>query len=316
MNRLVESGILKEINCGNNLTYVMSDENQFAMTKYKILQNYDHSCFVKCMKIYFNGKPQLYYLTGKYKPLSNIVAQLDTASFLTILTNLFQSIKKVRENGFLTCTNIDISLEHIFVDVSMRKVFLVYVPIFESFFEDETEFENEFRTSLARMMINNAVLDSHEIAILFSNLQNTMLPFEEIMNTVDSGKGEEVAPAHRSVQSYPVIQLELRLISINASEPVVLNVNKNDYIVGRSKKMADGVIDDGKKMIGRRHCMISWNGSDYIVKDLNSANHTYLNMVRLQPQMGFKLKNGDTLQLANIEFKAMIEEQGRIYEEI
>lgn len=60
VNNLVELGTIAEFICGKNLTYILEHANDFSATNYKILQNYDKNGFVKCMKMQFNGKTQLY----------------------------------------------------------------------------------------------------------------------------------------------------------------------------------------------------------------------------------------------------------------
>ena len=298
MNSLVASGVLTALACGKNLTYLLNNSDDFSVTNYKILQNYDKCCFVKCMKMTFNGKIQFYYLTGKYKTLSDIVPRLDAMSFITVITNFFQSVEEVRENGFLTCTNVDLSPEHVFVDPNTFKVYLIYVPIFRSFFMDEAEFETEFRTNVAKLLISNPTLYSDGISVLHENLQNAMLPFSQLL------EGVSTKTIQLSSDQHLIIKPVLKLISINAPYKMSFLVDKHDYILGRSRKLANGVIPENK-MIGRTHCRIFWNGTGYMVEDMRSANGTYLNNNRLHPQKAENLRDGDILRLANLEIKVV-----------
>ena len=65
MNVLIENNYIKEMECGSNFAYILSDNNSFLSTEYKVLQSQAKSCFVKCMKMMYNGKIQLYYLANE-----------------------------------------------------------------------------------------------------------------------------------------------------------------------------------------------------------------------------------------------------------
>lgn len=306
VNSLVESGILSELTCGKNLTYILNNDSGFSATNYKILQGYDQNCFVKCMKMKFNGKTQLFYVTGRYKSLSGIIAQLDSNSFINVISNLFQSIDEVKQNGFLTCANIDITSDHIYVDPNTLKVFLIYVPTFEGFFADDNEFENDFRTNIIKLIVSNPILGSQEINKLFSNLQNVVLPFAHMLDGVTNANNSTQRKAEELPIKESVVRPFMKLISINTATTFSINVDKVEFVLGRSKKAADGIIPDNK-MVGREHCRLQWDGEKYTVEDLKSANGTYLNKMRLKPGIKMTIVNGDILRLANLDVKIVIE---------
>jgi diguanylate cyclase (GGDEF)-like protein len=54
--------------------------------------------------------------------------------------------------------------------------------------------------------------------------------------------------------------------------------------------------------VSRRHACISWNGSGYLVRDLNSTNGTYVNDVAAQERM---LRDGDQIKIGRTIFKFM-----------
>ena len=78
MNILKEKGILAEMSCGSNFAYVLSDNTDFLSTEYKVLQSQTNSCFVNCMKMLYNGKIQLFYLSKALKPFSSLLPSLYT----------------------------------------------------------------------------------------------------------------------------------------------------------------------------------------------------------------------------------------------
>ena len=60
------------------------------------------------------------------------------------------------------------------------------------------------------------------------------------------------------------------------------------------------------KMISRSHCRINKRGSQYTITDLQSANGTYVNKVKLQPNQPHPINNGDVIRLANSDFQVSI----------
>ena len=172
MNALVENGIISEMECGNNFAYIINDSNLFLSTEYKVLQSQEEGCFVKCMKLLYNGKIQFYYLVNGYKSLAKLFSTIDADGFMTIMTNVFSSIISVQNNGFLSCQNIDISFERIYVDPNTYKVALVYLPVNKRFFSDEASFENELRTSLVKVISSITTLSSPKTTQFMADLSN------------------------------------------------------------------------------------------------------------------------------------------------
>jgi pSer/pThr/pTyr-binding forkhead associated (FHA) protein len=68
--------------------------------------------------------------------------------------------------------------------------------------------------------------------------------------------------------------------------------------LGRSRSN-DVVIDD--KMVSRFHCVIQKIKEDYYIKDLNSANGTFVNTMRVPNNKYIKLQKGDIIRLGKTE---------------
>lgn len=306
MNLLVEKNIITGMNCGSNFAYVVSDNSIFLSTEYKVLQS-QTSIFVKCMKMLYNGKIQIYYLTSAYKPLSSILPNLDVESFLTITANLLADIIEVKNNGFLSCQKIDISFEHIYVDPSTYKVSLVYLPMNQGMFDDFSIFESELRTSLVKLISGLSSLSSPKTVQLSSDLSNGALSLEELYNRLKGGTANIKPVPPTEPEHYPGSQFAggMHIVSLNAPARIEIIVTKDEFILGKKVGQVDGVISFNDK-ISRVHCKINWNGSYYTITDLHSANGTYVNHVRLQPEMPQPIKNGDVIRLANSDFQIVM----------
>ena len=299
MNVLIEKGLVDEMTCGSNFAYILNDNSIFLPTEYKVLQSQTNSCFVKCMKMLYNGKLQLYYVTNGLKPLSSLLPTLDPESFMTIVSNLFADVIDVKHNGFLSCQNIDIAFERIYVEPNTFKVQLVYLPVSERLFGDGTLFESELRTSLIRLISGLSTLMSSRTMQLSANLANGMLSLENLLAKVKGGSIE--ADPQPPVNKNGVV----KITAMNTPERFEFVINKDSYTIGKSETSVDGAITFNK-MISRVHCRINRSGSTVTITDLQSSNGTFVNKVKLQANQPCQLKNGDVIRLANSDFQVTI----------
>lgn len=303
MNSLLEKNIISEMTCGTNFSYILSENGTFLPTEYKVLQSQNDGSFVKCMKMLFNGKVQLYYFTNTFKALSSLLPNLDADRFIMIINNLFADIINVQNNGFLTCRNIDASFEKIFVDPTTYKVSLIYLPLNQHLFDDESSFENELRTSLVKLISSISPLSSPKAIQLSTDLQNGSLSIEKIYSKL-SGKSISTSNSNRKEPAPNTFaSAGMKLVAMNAPSRLEIVVNKNEFMIGK-KDTNDGVVSFNK-MISRVHCKITVHGNKYCITDLQSANGTFVNHTRLQPNQPTPLKNGDLVKLANSDFQVV-----------
>lgn len=307
MNVLIENKVISEMECGSNFAYILTDSSAFLSTEYKVLQSQANSCFVKCMKMMFNGKLQLFYLTKGLKPFASMIPTMDSESFLTIMANLFSDIMEVNHNGFLSCRNVDVAFEHIYVDPATYKVSLVYLPLNKHLYDDSASFENKIRTDLVKLISDVSTLSTPKTMQFSADLSDGTLSVEDLYARI-KGKSIENNQANEgrgdSVRDKTKLGL-LRLIAMSAPTRVEIAVTKDAFVIGKKAELCDGVIGFNK-MISRSHCRINRRGSQYIITDLQSANGTYVNRVRLQPNQPYPIKNGDIVRLANSDFQISI----------
>lgn len=304
MNILIEKNYISEMECGSNFSYILNDSSTFLSTEYKVLQSQANSCFVKCMKMMYNGKMQLFYLTKGLKSFASMLPSMDAESFLTIVSNLLSNIVDVKHNGFLSCQNIDIAFDRVYVDPATHKVSLVYLPLNKRMFDDASAFENELRTSLVKLISGISTLSTAKTMQFSADLSNGSLTLEDLQNRIKGGKGVApvVAPPHTDTSGEAG---KLRIIAMNAPTRVEIEVTKDEFVIGKKQELVDGVVSFNK-MISRSHCKISRRGGQYTVTDLQSANGTYVNKVRLQPNQPCQIKNGDVIRMADSDFQVSI----------
>lgn len=311
MNLLAEKGLITEMTCGSNFASLLSNNDDFLSTEYKVLQSQAGSCFVKCMKMLFNGKIQLYYLVSGWKPLSELLENLEAESFLTILVNLLGCIIDVKSNGFLACQNIDISLERIYVDPVTYKVSLVYLPLGQRLYGDYSIFENELRTGLVKLISRTPSLNSAREMQISSDLSNGMLTLEELWSRLRSAVGAAPVTVERKEDASVRAPIRrgvggIRVIAMNAPSRVEIAVTKNSFVIGKSASAADGVVSFNRN-ISRRHCRIDSDGQQYKITDLGSTNGTRVNGLPLEANRPRLLNNGDVIRLADSDFQVVMD---------
>ena len=304
MNLLIENGILTEMSCGANFAYTLTDSSAFLSTEYKVLQSQADGCFVKCMRMLYNGKVQLYYYVNNYKSFSTMIAGLDAEHFMVLVSNLLNDVINVKNNGFLSCQNIDVSFDKIFVDPTTFKVSLVYLPLSRHIYGDYGSFENELRTGLVKLINSISTISSPKTMRLAVDLTDGKLTLDDLYSRIKSGK---TIPAKLPVKPYEELnsQTNMRIIAMNAPMRVEIDVNKDEFILGKNPAAVDGVVSFNK-MISRVHCKINKVGDKFTITDLKSANGTFVNNVRLAVSQSYPLKNGDVVRLANSSFQIRI----------
>ncbi|WP_291630876.1 FHA domain-containing protein [Clostridium sp.] len=94
---------------------------------------------------------------------------------------------------------------------------------------------------------------------------------------------------------------KIKIKGIDSPTSISILIDKDDFILGSSYSLADGVITFNKA-ISRKHCSIRKKGDKYYLTDLGSSNGTFVNGVRLAQGDSVEIKVGDKIKLANSLF--------------
>ena len=299
MNAWLEKGYITRMECGNNLAFVLQDESFFSATEYKVLHGQNSNGYVRCMHMLYNGQPELYYLTSAHKSLKEIYATLTEENRKVVLFHLLENILRVKHNGFLSCQNIDISMEDIFIDVENYDVSFIYLPLNIPVFQSYEQFEKSLRSQLAQLMEKD---DFHlqELKAFQQGISNENVLLETLMSGLDKTSATEAFSSNN--------QRVLHMILNDSRQALDLRVDKEEFLVGKKPELCDGVVGFNK-MISRLHCKITVSGDNYFITDLQSANGTYVNGIRLIPNEPRAILDGDIVRLANSEFMIRVEEE-------
>lgn len=296
MNLLLENGDIKQLDCGTNFSYILNDNSMFLVSDYKMLQKQSESNFVKCMKMLYNGRIQLYYSTQSLRPLTSVLNNIDENKFYDIIMNLISQVNKVMQNGFLSCRNVDLSLEHIFVNSDTYNISLTYLPVSKKIYDSDTLVEKELRALLIQLIDENPRFSQGKAKKLLAKLNDSSITFEQICSFLSDESGDESLRNEKKT---------VRLVSLNAPEEYVITITKDNFVLGRSQQLADGVVPDNR-MVGRTHCRINVKEDKYFITDLDSLNGTFVNGIRLPAKSSSEIKDGDMIRMSSSEFKVSI----------
>ncbi len=296
MKKLLESQKIREQRVNEKFSYILEKEYSLNQMEYKVMQSQGGTQFVKCMSMLFNGKGQLLYMPGDLKSLQVMCRGIDEKVFLTIVDKLLKSVVAIKKNGFLSCQNIEVSSDKIYVDPYTCETRLVYVPIQPKVHEDYTMFEEALRTEMTRLINTEFSMHSDQMRRLHDNLSNRSIKLEDL----DENKNQA------SVQQMQKPRQKMRLIALNAPQSMTIEVAKDILTIGRNASLVDVVVGFNTA-IGRKHCTILRNNADYMIKDESSINGTFVNDERIASGQVRRLENGDIVGLANTKFKVLID---------
>ncbi len=294
MNALTQRGVIQELVCNTNFAYILSKNEDFLPVEYKVLVSKAGDGFVSCVKMLFNGHIQLYYLTENLRPLQNVVPSMNESSFLLMVGNLLGAVVDARSNGFLSCQNIEVSFEKIFIDPSTLKVSLVYLPLAAHLHSDYDAFENELRTGLIRLIDDMPQFDSLACIRLRLALSNGTMHLEDVIREITKPAPEPSKPAKTG-----------KLVALNRQSSPEILLTREETLIGKNPYMVDAVVDFNPA-ISRLHCKVTREGDLWQLTDMGSANGTYLNGTRLTPREPCKIANDDIIRLATSEFRFVL----------
>ena len=295
MSFVLNSAFLTELNYNTNFSYILNDDNLFALTQYKVLQNQEKASLVKCMMVHYNGKIQLYYVTKGFESLLDIQSSIEESSFLIIVKNFLYNILMVKENEFFSCQQIVISPNRIYVNTKNNEVQLTYLPLKQCLYNDFDTFEKEVKQFLFNLF-SKRQFTFKNIGELLKKLIDVTTTIEDLYNSLP----EEILKENKR-------KLDLVLSAIGTANAFVnseIKITKEEFVLGRNPDKVDTAVMDGT--ISRVHCKITEHSEGYLITDLQSANGTFVNNIRLASNVPCLLKDGDCIHLGNVGFQVMM----------
>lgn len=287
----------------SNISYLLKENSSFSKTEFRVLVNKSSTCFIRCCQVLLNGQVQLIYFSERYVPLINMLSTMESVNCISIIGDLINNILAIKKNGFLSCQNVDVSLENIFVNPATNQSKIIYLPLSSKLYPNLFIFERSFRESLNKIIHSTNKIPSSKIVEFSRLILNDSNALEDIytnINIINSYNHKEITTPNKTSES-----LSLVLTSTNAPSSIQFVIDKDNYIIGRKESEVDGYISFSK-MVGRKHCKINMENNMFYIVDLESSNGTYINGKRMLSNQPIEINNLDRIRIANIEFSVDI----------
>jgi len=81
-----------------------------------------------------------------------------------------------------------------------------------------------------------------------------------------------------------------------------MEIGKQGMSIGKSGTKADIVIE-GNPSVSRKHAQITWQRQKYYIRDLGSANGTFINGKKLEKEEEYPLQSEDQVVFADVCYR-------------
>lgn len=305
-NKVLDEFIV-EVEGSSNASYLLKNPEMFYDIGFRVMKNQDGEMLLDCHKLKYNGATKLVYFTNDLESLSSFLERASADSIGLILNNLVKAVENVEGNGFLNILCIDNRLDRIYVERNTLAIKLIYLPL-NILINGSAKgtFEGALRTQLRETLGKMQLLEHSAVQDMYKILENETISLSEAV-----AKMKEVSFQGKKefVEKLPVSEEEVckkadkekgyTLISINGQ--INIPINKAEFLIGKSAEKVDGVIA-GNPAISRIHCKLMEQSEKLFIKDMNSANGTFVNGKRLSNEEYVAVDEGSRIKLANIEF--------------
>lgn len=280
------------------------DEDSLSTLEYKVLMNLEKGDFLSAYLMKQNGRQQLLYvIPGSFHTLETIGCSLEPKMLFYVIDTIDRLCMEIESNGFLKIEHLDMNLRHIVLDMNSGKIQMIYLPVINNVtvMLNKDSILREMAKELVAHNVNLRV--STRIQQLHTDLMDSRIAFSLILEKIRSGaydkemyfdeKGtmvvkQQTAPGKR-IPYLVVVENQMRL-----------EINRPDYVLGKSRDMADGIIYN-HSAVSRKHCRIIEEKGCYYIQDLGSTNGTYVNDRYIMENARVRLHNEDRIRLAECD---------------
>ena len=272
MEDFIENQV-REVKNGIGTAYILENNEMFYDIGYKVMQNLDESCLLKCHRLKYNGKVKLVYFTSEYESIAQIMQRSTPEAAQNVVAQMYEAFMQIENLGFLDISYVDNRLDHIFVDPVTNAVKIIYLPVnIPGRKKNKASFENEIKAQLSRLGIAASAV---------------LTPVQPVM------QNDQMPPQNN--------QECIWIQSLDGQ--IQFQVGHGDFVIGKSKDRVNGVII-GNPAVSRVHCKILYQNGTYFIVDMGSSNGTFLNGKRVSATEPLPIQNGSRIRIANIEFMA------------
>lgn len=308
----------------DHIAYQFEDtESIFAVTE-RVLRKQKQECIMRGIPVSTNGNARIMYNVSDYKELMKALSKMNEKDLFHVLQELLDLISMFEHNDFLQKETIDISIYNLYYDSENKTLKCAVLPVNRDLdYHDNQNWQSKFRQTIATILkvclkgsprgyqdLYNELFDGKKSDMeIVDYLKTCNYQWYGLGNSVTSNaqqaitqKDKDITFVKAEVKEEEKPLMILTCISHAGQNPI--QVTCSDFTLGSKNGTAMGKVVVGAT--SRNHCQIIQTSTVMAVKDLKSTNGTYINGFRLNPDTAYTIKDGDTLKLADVEFKVKI----------
>ena len=288
------------------LSFLFQETDSYFDLGYMILSQAKLSGMLPYKRTKLNEKEKLLFITESFEALPNALPKLSEDEIIDILYAVVFMTQKVEENGFMKKECIWCRYENIYYDKESHKPLFAVLPITQEFrYADGVSWKCRFEETL--LQIGDFLSEAKNVRFkqLVALLKSAKISIEELLEKIDElGTGMSGLLVDRKEE---ISDNHLELIYSGQEGTFQFMIENQDFIIGRNPDEADGVLQLSGK-VSRKHCLITKINRNYFVQDLDSANGTVVNGIKIPSYELMQLEANDVLSLADVDLRVRIVE--------
>lgn len=308
---------------GGYIEYSIRDPFMYYETGKKVLDYQQTRIGVlPCFKKEINGAVILSYKISAFKTLREYSETADFSMWDSVMFKLLQVFVKIKENGFLKTGNIEVSADKIFINIADGSLRVICLPLYKLLI-NETEADERERLR-ALLIEHSPKLTVSEKNILLAQInehfgaeQNSGLLTEEpvpeqhdkpeknngwIENLFKKHTEQKRSPRNtRHSKQHRIRQGRIVVLRpIGGGEPI--EIAKPIFYIGSDAGLSPDLIIPKERKVSGMHCKLIVEKKKINVLDCGSEYGTYINDMRLEPNVVSELHIYDIITIGDIKY--------------
>lgn len=288
----------------DHLAFQMENGETVFELGQKVLSKQQIPHTVPILGLQYNLKDRLLVPTENLRSVQSCYETLSMNEKIQAFFAVLNVLRDVKNNGFIPLEAVLIQTEYIFWDTEKKEARLIVLPLAS---EADT---GDIRSWNKRMMdtlheLTGQIEDGRveQLMAAFQKEGKWNAQVEALLDTMQENTvlTQEGQNEYRK-QERP---MTLWLVHQGVYGQFALEVQKNEYIIGKKRDCVDGFLGMSAA-VSRMHCKILRRGGQFFLTDLGSSNHTYVNSTMVSPNEEKELMDGGRVRIADIDFTVRI----------
>lgn len=286
-----------------HIAFQFEEDEEFFELGYKVLNKQQIEEMLPCIHVQYNMRDRLLYDVETYSSLKETVSGLEEKAALNILYSFFKLLEEVGGNGFVPIEAVQVGTDMIFWDSKVQKVHFIVLPVAKEYAIGDYRSWNKRMWDTLHELCGVLPTDKEEIITKYLSGEGKLLEnIRELMPVLE--KNIDVMKKQKNTY-VPMQQKELQLLHDGKYGQFVFYIRKKEFVIGKRRDSVDGYLGVSEA-VSRLHCKIMRHDDKFLVSDMGSSNHTYVNGTLVKAQEERELFEGDKLRIADIDFRVRI----------